>query len=66
MVEVLDIIIDRGPKERNRKMESQTIEIIWCDPILIKKIEGEEEKWYCKTWPHNIRSPIKEGYIFDF
>jgi hypothetical protein len=19
----------------------------------IKKIEGEDGKWYCKTWPHN-------------
>ena len=21
----------------------------------IKRIEGEEEKWYYKTWPHNIQ-----------
>jgi len=21
----------------------------------IKKIELEDEKWYCKTWPHNLR-----------
>ena len=21
-------------------------------PIFFKKIEVEEEKWYCKTWPH--------------
>jgi hypothetical protein len=20
----------------------------------IKKVEREDEKWYCKTWPHNI------------
>jgi len=22
--------------------------------ILIKKIEGEKEKWYFKTWPYKI------------
>jgi len=34
MIEALDIIIDRRSKERLRKMESQTIEEIGCDPIL--------------------------------
>jgi len=45
MVVALGIIIDRRPKGRPRKMESQTIGKIGCIvPILIKKIEGEEEK----------------------
>jgi len=34
MVETLGIIIDRRPKGRPRKMESQTIEKIGCIPIL--------------------------------
>ena len=50
MIETLGIIIDRCPKERSRKMESQTIEKIECVVhILIKKIGGEEEKRYCKN-----------------
>ncbi len=45
MVEVLGITIDRRIKGRPRKMENQTIEKIGCVvPILIKKIEEEEEK----------------------
>jgi len=44
MVKTLGIIIDRRPKGRPRKMETQTIEKIGCVSILIKKIEGEEEK----------------------
>ena len=44
MVESLSIIIDRHPKGRPHKMESKTIEKIGCARILIKKIEGEEEK----------------------
>ena len=53
MVETLGIIIDRRPKGRPRKRENWTIEKIGCVFILIKKIEREDEKWYCKTWPHN-------------
>jgi len=34
MVETLGITIDRRPKERPRKRESQTIEKIGCAPIL--------------------------------
>jgi len=34
MIETLDITIDRHSKGRPRKMESQTIEEIGCDPIL--------------------------------
>ena len=44
MVETLGITIDRRPKGRPRKMESQTIKNRMCCPILIKNIEGEEEK----------------------
>ena len=55
MVEALGIIIDRRrPKGRPRKRGNfnHRKNRMYC-PILIKKIEGEEEKWYCKTWPHN-------------
>ncbi len=34
MVKVLDIIIDRRPEGRPRKMENQTIEKIGCAPIF--------------------------------
>ena len=45
MVEALGIIIDRRPKGKPHKMESETIVKIGCVvPILIKNIEGEEEK----------------------
>ena len=45
MVKALGIfIIDRRPKGRPHKMESQAIIKIGCVHILIKKIEGEEEK----------------------
>ena len=44
MVEVSDIIIDRRPKGRLHKIESQTIEKIGFIPILIKNIEGKGEK----------------------
>ena len=45
MVETLGItIIDRHPKGRPCKMESQTIKNRMCFPLLINKIEGEEEK----------------------
>jgi len=44
-IDTLGITVNRRPKGRLRKMESQTIEKIGCViPILIKKIEGEEEK----------------------
>ncbi len=49
MVEALGIIIDRRPKGRPRKREGYTIGKIGCVSILIRKIEGEEEKRYCKT-----------------
>ena len=52
MVGALRITIDRRPKGRPRKLKRYTIEKIECVLILIKKIEGKEEKWYCKTWPH--------------
>jgi len=42
--EALGIIVDRRPKGRSRKRGNYTIEKIGCAPILIKKIEGEEEK----------------------
>ena len=45
MVETLGIIVDRRPKGRLRKIENQTIgKDRMCSPILIKKIEEEEEK----------------------
>ena len=44
MVETLGIVIDRRPKERPCKRENNIIEKIECVPILIKKIEGKEEK----------------------
>jgi len=45
MVEVLGIIIDRRSKGGPRKMEAKQQEKIGCiAPILIIKIEGEEEK----------------------
>ena len=44
MVEALGVTIDKRSKGRLRKMESYTIEKVGCASILIKKIEGEEEK----------------------
>jgi len=44
MAEALGIIIDRRPKGRPRKMESQTMEKIGCIPILINKIEWKKGK----------------------
>ena len=44
MVENLGITIDRRPKGRPGKIESYITEKIGCFSILIKKIEGEEEK----------------------
>ena len=44
MVEALGIIIDRRPKGKPRKIEYKTTENIGFVSILIKKIEGEEEK----------------------
>jgi len=44
MVEALGIAIDRHTKGRPRKMEIETTKNIVCVSILIKKIEGEEEK----------------------
>ncbi len=40
MVGALDIIIDRRPKGRPRKMDNKTIEKIEFVSILIKNIEG--------------------------
>jgi len=45
MVEALGITVDRRPKGRPRKMESQTIEKIGCVVVPISiKIEGGDEK----------------------
>ncbi len=38
MVEALGIIIDRPPKRRPRKRESQTLEKIECVPIFYQRI----------------------------
>ena len=43
MIEALGIIIDRRPKGRPSKIESQTIEKIWCVPILIKKMKDKRK-----------------------
>ena len=34
-----------------------------CFPILINKIEREEEKWYCKTWPHKTLPKNINGWL---
>lgn len=44
MVEALGITIDRRSKGRPHKMEIETTKNIVCVSILIKKIEGKEEK----------------------
>jgi hypothetical protein len=44
MFEALGITADRRPKRSPRKRENKTIEKIGYVPILIKKIEGKEEK----------------------
>ena len=46
MVKALDIIIDRRPKGRSCKMESQNInhrKNRMCCPILIKKLRGKRK-----------------------
>lgn len=48
MVETLEIIIDRSPKGRPLKWKAKPKKIGFI-LILIKNIEGKEERWYCKT-----------------